>query len=360
MALVAPFNLCTATGAGATLAKTLWPGTYTVTLPSAGSVATLYNSTTPIGGVFKPNSATQSALIDFACVGAADATVTLEIGGLAANGAIPEVIAQVTLKTITTSGTVANVNPFTGTAVAATTFRMVDLISISGRSNVSQLLTWVGGTEDNQPSTLVLDTRQFSWYYLTITSLGGLTSVTPVLTPISGPSPAPVVVSGSSSGGGGVVPALPSIPVANSQAVAVTTSGASYVAGDVVGGIISLTTVNLASGRRVSLKSLQVNDKGGVAPALHLYFFKATPSGGTYTDNAQLVWGSGDSANKVGQFNVATADYLTDISQSSANYSGLTMDLPVSATTLFVLIVSQGSYTITNGNLTLDLEFNQE
>lgn len=154
---------------------------------------------------------------------------------------------------------------------------------------------------------------------------------------------------------GGVGSAVP-----NTQAIAVTTTGAGYVASDVVGGIISLTTVNYSTGRRVTLKSVTIKEKGGVTPALHLYFFKATPNGGTYTDNANLVWGSGDAANQVGLLNVLAADYVTDVSQSSVNYSGLTMKMPVSATTLFLLIVSQGAYTITNGDLTIDLEFDQE
>lgn len=145
----------------------------------------------------------------------------------------------------------------------------------------------------------------------------------------------------------------------NTQAVAVTTSGA-YADGDVVGGILSLTTVNYASGRRVALRSVQINNKDGNAPELRVYFFKATPSGGTYTDNSALAWGSGDSANKVGQFKIATTDWLTDGSQSSVNVSNLGMKMTVSATTLFALIVIRTAVTLTNGQFTLQLDFDQE
>lgn len=148
-------------------------------------------------------------------------------------------------------------------------------------------------------------------------------------------------------------------PYPNSQPIAVTTSGA-YASGDVVGGIIELKTVNFASGRRVVLTSFQINDKGGAAPALTIYFFKSTPTGGTYTDNSPLVWGSGDSALKVGQLSILTANYLTDASQSSQNLGGLDLKMPVSATSLFMLIVAEGSPTIANGNLTAGAEFNQE
>ena len=145
-----------------------------------------------------------------------------------------------------------------------------------------------------------------------------------------------------------------------SKTVTPTTSGANYASGDVVGGIQSITTVNYASGRRVALKSVQINDKNGNAIAMDIYFFKATPSGGTYTDNAALAWGTGDSANKVGQLAVAAADWLTDNSQSSVNYSNMDMKLLISSTTLFMLIIPKAAATFTNGNLTMQLEFNQE
>lgn len=146
----------------------------------------------------------------------------------------------------------------------------------------------------------------------------------------------------------------------NSQAVAVTTSGANYASGDCVGGIISLTTVNSATGRRVVLKSVQVNDKDGNAIAIEIYFFKATPAAGTYTDNAALAWGTGDSANKVGQLSILAADWLTTNSQSSVNIGDLSMKMAVAATTLFMLIVAKGAATFTNGNLKLQLELDQE
>ncbi len=141
--------------------------------------------------------------------------------------------------------------------------------------------------------------------------------------------------------------------------VAVTTSGAGYIAGDCIGGIIPLTLVNYGAGRQVSLKSFTVSDKGGVAPALRMYFFKVTPVGGTYTDNAPVVWGATDAANKIGVVDILTTNYVTDASQSAVNFSSLDMNLPVTATTLFLLLVAEGSYTLAASTLFLDLEFVQ-
>jgi hypothetical protein len=153
-------------------------------------------------------------------------------------------------------------------------------------------------------------------------------------------------------------------PYPNSQLVTLTTSGAGYIAGDVVQGIISLGSatapINIASGRRVVLKSVQVNDKSGVSPNLTLYFFKSTPTGGTYTDNSPLVWGTGDYALKVGQVSILNANYLTDISQSSQNISGLTMGMDVTATTLFLLVLAEGSYTLAASSYSVLLEFDQQ
>lgn len=168
---------------------------------------------------------------------------------------------------------------------------------------------------------------------------------------VSDAQPLPVAV--ISGGGGGTTPYSPG-------ALAITTSGAAYIAGDCVGGIISIPTVNLSTGRRVALKGLTINDKGGVAPSLNIYFFPSTPTGGTYTDNAPLVWGSLDNALCCGHIQVLNGDYITDASQSGVTYGSLNIELDVTATTLYMIVVGEGNYMINNGNLSIRPEFNQE
>lgn len=145
----------------------------------------------------------------------------------------------------------------------------------------------------------------------------------------------------------------------SSQPIAITTSGANYASGDVIGGIIELTYVNLESGRPVALRSLTLRDKNGNAIAMEIYFFKATPTGGTYTDNGAIAWGSGDAANCVGTLAVAAADWLTSNSMSFVNYSGLGMKMPITGTSLFAIILAKGAATLTDGNFTLDGQFDQ-
>lgn len=141
--------------------------------------------------------------------------------------------------------------------------------------------------------------------------------------------------------------------------VAVTTDGA-YAANDIVGGILTMTTVNFASTRPVLLRSLQINDKGNNSAALHIYFFKATPAGGTYTNNGAVTWDAADSARKVGQISVAAGDWISDGSQCSVNISGIDQLLALSGTSLFALIIATGTPTFANGDLTLKVGLEQK
>lgn len=182
-------RLCYPTVAGsATLEKTKWPSTYTVTLPTVGSgvsgVASMTEGGSVVGGVFSPDPTWSGVLLDFAAVSAADATMVVEIGRLTATACMPQKIASVSLKTITTSGTfTANFDPFTGAAQSATTFRLFDLATITSRSNLGELLPALGGTEDNTPASLFLDTTRAPYYYVLLTTLGVTGPVTICITP---------------------------------------------------------------------------------------------------------------------------------------------------------------------------------
>lgn len=185
--------LCRAVAAGATLSKLQWPSTYTVTLPAANSgaagVANILASSNVIGGVFSPGVSWGGVILDFAGVGAADLTAVVEIGRLAMNGpsanaVMPQVLASVSLKSITTSGTfTANINPFTGAAAAATTYRLFDLVTLTAKSALAEVLLNVGGAEDNTPSQLLLDTTHSPYYYCVLTSISTLTEVAMCITP---------------------------------------------------------------------------------------------------------------------------------------------------------------------------------
>lgn len=187
-------RLCYPTVAGsATLEKTKWPGAYTLspaTLPVVGSgisgVTALTEAAAVVGGVFSPGAGWGGVLLDFAAVSGADATMIVEIGKLTATACMPQKIASVSLKTITTSGTfTANFDPFTGAAQATTTFRLFDLATITTRSGLGQLLANTGGTEDNTPCQLFLDVSDAPFFYVLVTTLGVTGPVTICITPVA-------------------------------------------------------------------------------------------------------------------------------------------------------------------------------
>jgi hypothetical protein len=172
------------------LSKTLWPaagpGSFTCSLPSIADVASpanILSGASVVGGVFAASKRDQSILLDFCCVGAADLTLVVEIGKLHMLGAIAMPLASVSIKSMTNAGTIANVNPFTGLAVAATTFRLFDLAAITALGKIGQVVTVVGGAEDDTPAQLALMVDDAQYYYAIITSISTITEVVCVMTP---------------------------------------------------------------------------------------------------------------------------------------------------------------------------------
>ncbi len=190
IATYTPTNLFDATAAGATLAKTLWPSTYTVTLPSPGNVASITNSGSVIGGVFASVTPDQgidqptgwnNVLLDFAGIGNASQALVVEIGKFYGTGMLTQPLASVSLTTVVT-GTSVNINPFTGVATSSKTWRYVDLTAITAYGVVSQVMQYVGGTLSGPVSQLLLDCTDAGYYYIIVTSLAGLSEALCVIT----------------------------------------------------------------------------------------------------------------------------------------------------------------------------------
>ena len=177
----APLTWFQATAAGTTLAKTVFPGSgNTCTLPSLGrnGIAPIVNgSAATIGAVYAPGTNVPATLLMLAAQSAADVTVAIEFGFLSASGAIAYPFASLSAKTITTSGTIADVNPWTGATDTGTTWRLFDLATITGQQNYRQLFTYDGGTENDLPFILQMDTSQWPYYYALITSISTATNV---------------------------------------------------------------------------------------------------------------------------------------------------------------------------------------
>lgn len=139
-----------------------------------------------------------------------------------------------------------------------------------------------------------------------------------------------------------------------------TSASPDYSANDVVGGIITLSSVMAAAGRSAILKSVTLKDASGQAPALTLLFFRATPAAGTYTDNGALAWGAGDLANLVGVVKVLAADWYTQASKSLLAIGGIDLLMGAAASDLFLLIVADATWNAAStSDLTAEFGFDQ-
>lgn len=141
--------------------------------------------------------------------------------------------------------------------------------------------------------------------------------------------------------------------------VTVSTSPA-YSEGDCIGGIITLSNINIAGGGAVRLESISLNENGGASPDLKFIFFKSTPSGGTYTDNQTVSWGAGDMANRVGLVKVLAANWDLIGSKAMVSNSDLNQIMTTNGTDAYLIIAAGSAYTPSSTtNLTVKLGFSR-
>jgi hypothetical protein len=193
-----PINLfeMTPNQAGVTQQFKLFPTTIAITggLPAIGGLggtkANLTNAGNVCGGIFSPDPRWDSVLLEFAEVGGADDTqVIVEIGRLKAAGAVPEILASVTLNASGNTVGATTTNPFTGLGGhASVTWRFFDTATLA--ANLSQLgdvLVANGGQAvDAEKPTLSLSCHDVAYYYVLITTVDGtMTNVLCTMTPKS-------------------------------------------------------------------------------------------------------------------------------------------------------------------------------
>jgi len=108
--------------------------------------------------------------------------------------------------------------------------------------------------------------------------------------------------------------------------ISVTTVGGAYSAGNVVGGLLTLP-VGQGTGQW-ALKNLYVVDLANQGAELMVHFFKSKPVG-TYTDQAALSWGAGDTSLLVASVEVLAATYKTQnavaIAETAYSVNGYTV-----------------------------------
>jgi len=336
LTLGTPVTFFTATAAGATLAKTLWPSTYTVTLPNrlSGAMANIVSSSAVIGGVLAAQPGVNALMLDFAGVGSADLTLVVEIGKLNVDGAIGIPIASVSLKSITTSGTLADVNPFTAAAATGTTYRFFDLATLTNYGDFNQVSVNVGGSENNLPSQLLLTMEEGVWYYFIVTSLGSLTSALCVITPTTARAER--------------IGSVPVLGNAYTSRPTVTrpANTTPYTAGDVVGGAITFTTAGPSDGH-VLITSADLEIDVSAIPSgmttFRLYLYDVTPPS-ALSDNDPWDLPSGDRSAFLGYIDLGTPVDLGSTLYVQTDNINRKLKLNGS-TSLFAYLTTAGGFT---------------
>ena len=142
-----------------------------------------------------------------------------------------------------------------------------------------------------------------------------------------------------------------------------TSASPDYSAGDAVGGgVITVTGVMpQSSGGLAYLRSLTLKDTSGQAPALSFLFFRATPTGGTYTDNSALDFGSTDVGNLVGVVRIAASDWYTVDAHSLVSLGAIDILMVSNSADLYMLIVADATWNASaTTNLSLELGFERK
>lgn len=134
-----------------------------------------------------------------------------------------------------------------------------------------------------------------------------------------------------------------------SEAVIATTA-TTYASGDVIGAIVTLSSVNVAGDTVARLESLSISEEGGQAPALTFIIFRETPAGGTYTNDSTVVWNASDMTRRVGMVKVLASDWDVEQGKSMANLGNIDQIVLSLNTNYFVLCIANGIYISTSTN----------
>lgn len=137
-----------------------------------------------------------------------------------------------------------------------------------------------------------------------------------------------------------------------------TVATAAYIAGDSVGGILTFASAGAINARQIAIDEVFVSvlTTTANAPPLTIEWFTSTPTGGTYTDGAPLVYAAGDTALARGYTQVLAANYKGFPTHATpikyvACVSGPLGTIPLAATSLFALVHADESFTLTAGDV---------
>jgi hypothetical protein len=134
-----------------------------------------------------------------------------------------------------------------------------------------------------------------------------------------------------------------------------TLDTAAYVAGDVFFIATQVPTVNVSTGRPVTLMSVMVVDKDDQGIAFDLHFFDRTVTFGTI--NVAPTISDADAALTMGYVSIGTNDYKDLGGARVACVRGIGLEMKPNTTDLYISGVIQGGGTYTASGMTIKLGF---
>jgi hypothetical protein len=126
----------------------------------------------------------------------------------------------------------------------------------------------------------------------------------------------------------------------------VSVSTTAYAAGDVVGGVLTLTNVLSPTCFSSYLNSLMIIDRDNQKPNLSILLFNANPVNGAYSDNGPISL-AGDDTNLVAQIDTDDFTWRTLNTKAALNATNLGRDVSGAGANLWAVIVTRGAATYT-------------
>jgi hypothetical protein len=138
-----------------------------------------------------------------------------------------------------------------------------------------------------------------------------------------------------------------------------------YVAGRVIGGVLTLTGAARLSGKETILQSLHLKDLANSKGSFSILIFDSDPSsggsGGVFTDNGVFAYGTTAYAKQIGLISVSASDWKTFDTKASAPLSGLgRVYTPNGSANLFAVIVAESSIALTANSMSMVAGFLQD
>lgn len=135
--------------------------------------------------------------------------------------------------------------------------------------------------------------------------------------------------------------------------VSITTDATAKDAGDVVGGLLTITVSPNGNDCSGKITRLHVIDDDAQAAALKIYFFDSSP--GAIADDAAFTLTAANIKKIIGSVSIATTDYVTIGSERFAEKDGTDVNIEFSAPsgTLYAYVVCTATPTYSASGLSL-------